>query len=926
MTSLFRKFTWWVHRRRRERDLDEELQFHLEEERDERRASGLPASQAAWAARRDLGNMTLLREDARALWTWTALEQLAQDFRYGLRTMLKNRTFAALAALSLALGIGANTAIYSFMDSILLRSLPVRDPASLVVMKWQAKPFAFGRRATNGSEFVLRSINGTFYEEPDGNSGFIFPFPAFERLQQVSEPVLSSIFGYFKAGKMNVIVKGAAELATGQYVTGDFFRGLALVPAAGRLMVADDDRAGAPPVAVISRGYSERRFGSAANAAGQPILINNVAFTVVGVAPPEFFGVDPATAPDVYLPLHAMLLFDPEAGNMYTGQNYYWLQIMGRLRPGGSLAQAETVLAPPFAQWVAPTASNDRERANLPVLRLGEGAGGLDTLRRQYSKPLYVLLAMVGLILAIACANTANLLLARATARRREIALRLSLGAGRFRVVRQLLTESVLLASVSGALGIFIAVAGMRVLTALLANGQEGFTLHAELNWRVLVVTLGLSVLCGLLFGLAPALESTRPALMPSLKDRIAFPRTRASGVLPRISLTQMLVVAQIAISLVMLVAAGLFVRTLSNLHSIPLGFNRENVLLFELNAPQAGYPESRAAAFYADLRRRLSAIPGVRQATLSHRSLIRAGTSYGNSLTIDGRPSPPNYRILLTGPAFFTTMQIPILRGREIDESDRPETLPVAVVSDVFARACCGDEGAIGRHVRLARPGQRPVDLEIVGVAAPARYGPLNFDVPPVIYLPYAPVAEAIRLRAMTYALRTDGDPLRYVSTVREIVHDADGRVPVTDFKTQAADIDQTINQEIVFARLCTAFAILALVISCVGLYATMAYTVARRTNEIGIRMALGARADVVVWMVLREVCALAAIGLAISVPIAIGSSRLVESFLFNMKPNDPRTLAVAVATLLGAALLAGYGPARRASRVNPIVALRHE
>jgi ABC-type antimicrobial peptide transport system permease subunit len=251
---------------------------------------------------------------------------------------------------------------------------------------------------------------------------------------------------------------------------------------------------------------------------------------------------------------------------------------------------------------------------------------------------------------------------------------------------------------------------------------------------------------------------------------------------------------------------------------------------------------------------------------------------------------------------------------------------LPVAVVSDLFARACCGDEAAIGRHLRLARPGQRPVDLEIVGVAAAARYGPLKNDVPPVIYLPYAPVAEAIRLRAMTYALRTDGDPLRYVNTVRQIVHDADGRVPVTDFKTQTADIDQTINQEIVFARLCTAFAILALVISCVGLYATMAYAVARRTNEIGIRMALGARTDVVIWMVLREVCALAALGLAISVPIAIGSSRLVESFLFDMKPNDPRTLAVAVATLLGAALVAGYGPARRASRVNPIVALRHE
>jgi macrolide transport system ATP-binding/permease protein len=926
MTSLFRKLPWWVRRRRKELELDEELQFHLEQEADERRASGLPADQAAWAARRDLGNVTRLREDTRTLWTWTLLEQLAQDFRYGLRTMLKNRTFTALAALSLALGIGANTAIYSFMDSILLRSLPVWDPASLVVMKWHAKPFAYGRSATNGSEFVLRSISGTFYDEPDGKSGFIFPFPAFERLQQASEPVLSSIFGYFKAGKMNVMVKGAAELATGQYVTGDFFRGLAVVPAAGRLMAADDDRAGAPPVAVISRGYSERRFGGAANAAGQSILINNLAFTVVGVTPSEFFGVDPATVPDVYLPLHAMPLFDSEAARMFIGQNYYWLQIMGRLRPGVSLEQAQAVLEPPFAQWVAPTADNDVERANLPVLRLGEGAGGLDTLRRQYSKPLYVLLAMVGLILAIACANTANLLLARATARRREIAVRLSLGAGRFRVVRQLLTESVLLASLSGALGILIAVAGMRVLTVLLANGQEGFTLHAELNWRVLVVTLALSVICGVLFGLAPALESTRPALMPTLKDRVSWPRPRHGGAFPRMSLTQTLVVAQIVVSLLMLVAAGLFVRTLSNLHSIPLGFNRENVLLFRLNAPQAGYPESRAAAFYADLRRRLSAIPGVRQATLSHESLIRAGTAYGNTLTIDGRPLPRDTRVLLAGPAFFTTMQIPLLRGREIGESDRPGTLPVAVVSDLFARACCGDEAAIGRHLRLARPGQRPVDLEIVGVAAAARYGPLKNDVPPVIYLPYAPVAEAIRLRAMTYALRTDGDPLRYVNTVRQIVHDADGRVPVTDFKTQTADIDQTINQEIVFARLCTAFAILALVISCVGLYATMAYAVARRTNEIGIRMALGARTDVVIWMVLREVCALAALGLAISVPIAIGSSRLVESFLFDMKPNDPRTLAVAVATLLGAALVAGYGPARRASRVNPIVALRHE
>ncbi len=865
--------------------------------------------------------MTLLQEDTRNLWTWTWLEQLAQDVRYGLRTMFKNRMFTALAALSLALGIGANTAIYSFMDSILLRSLPVSDPASLVVVKWRSKPFASGSRATNGSEFVLRSIDGSTYRDSAGVTAAIFPFPAFERLQEASTPVFSSIFAYHPAGNVNVMVNGAAELATGEYVSGDFFQGLAVSPAAGRLLLRDDDRAGAPPVAVISMGYSQRRFGGPANATGEPILINNVAFTVVGVTPPEFFGVDPGAAPHVYLPMHASLLFDSDAAPRFLDPNYYWLQMMGRLRPGVGLAQAQAALRAPFEQWVTPTATNDRERANLPVLRLEEGAGGLDSLRRQYSKPLYVLLAMVGLTLAIACANTANLLLARAAARRREMAVRLSIGAGRFRLVRQLLTESVLLASLSGALGLLIAVVGIRVLTLLLANGQEGFTLHAELNWHVLVVTLALALLCGVLFGLVPAIQSTRPALMPALKDRsVSEPRMRLRGRIPSLSLTQALVVAQIAISLLLLVAAGLFVRTLANLQSIQLGFNRDGVLLFELNAPQAGLPEPQAAAFYADLRRRLREIPGVRDATLSHASLIRAGRSH--PITVNGLPTQGT-RLLLTGPDFFTTMRIPLLRGREIDERDRQGTLPVAVVSDLFARSNFGDDNVVGRQIRVNARGQRPLDLEIVGVAAPARYGGLKGEIPPVVYVAYP---QFTYVDKMTFALRTDGDPLRHVASVRQIAREADGRVPLTNIKTQAADIDQTINQEIVFARLCSAFAILALVIACVGLYATMAYTVARRTSEIGIRMALGAPRGSVIWMVLREVCVLVAIGLAISVPTAIATSRLVESFLFDMKPNDPRALTMAVAILLSAALLAGYAPARRASRVDPIIALRHE
>ena len=920
MTSLFRKVRWWLQRRRREEELRAELQFHLAEEIDQRRADGLPADEATWAARRDLGNVTLAREDARMVWSWVRLEQLAQDLRYGLRGMLKNRMFTALAALSLALGIGANTAIYSFMDSILLRSLPVADPASLVVVKWRSQPY----QNAGASQFVMHSGDGHTYRDSSGIIAGIFPFPAFERLYAASAPVLSSLFAHKPAGSVNVIIKGEAERVQGEYVSGDFFRGLAVMPAAGRLIQDDDDRAGAAPVVVLSTGYGQRRFGDGANAIGQAILINSLPFTVIGVAPPEFFGVDPAAAPHVYLPMRATSLLEQQIGKQaFVDQNYYWVEMMGRLTPGVDLRQAQTALAAPFAQWVASTA-DDQERVNLPMLRLEEGAAGLDSLRRQYSKPLYVLLTMVGLILAIACANTANLLLARSAARAREIAVRLSLGAGRWRIVRQLLTESVLLATLSGALGILIAVGGMRVLTRLLANGQEGFTLHAELNWHVLLVTLVLSLVCGVVFGLAPALQATRSALMPKLKDRLVSESgVRLRAVRPR--LTHVLVVAQIATSLLLLVAAGLFVRTLSNLQSVSLGFNRDNVLLFDVNAPQAGYPRSQVADFYADLRRRLSDVPGVRDVSLSHASLIRAGRSH--PITVDGQATKGT-RVLWTGPRFFTTMQITIVRGREFAESDRQGTMPVAVVSDLFARTYFGNADPIGRRLEIGGSltvDGKPLVCEVVGVAATARYGGLKGVTPPVVYVPYAQVASA-RLEQMTYSIRTESNPLRYAAAVRQLVHEADARVPVTNLKTLGADIDQTINQEIVFARLCTAFAILALTIACVGLYATMAYAVARRTSEIGLRLALGAGRGAVIWMMLRDVCVLAGVGLATGALAAFASSRLIESFLFETKPNDPRAVALAAAILLTSAVAAGYAPARRASQVDPLTALRHE
>jgi predicted permease len=916
MSSFFRKLSWLRRRSSKEDELREELRFHLEEEAEDRQAQGLAGEEARWAARRDLGNVTLVRENTRAAWGWTLLEQLGQDLRYAFRTMAANRLFALLAVMSLALGIGANTAIYSFMDAILLRSLPVADPESLVVMNWHAKA---------GDNSVMLGMSGSSWADSGGETGGIFPYPAYELFRK-NDTVFSTVFAHYPSWQvriLNLVARGQAGIAAGWTVSGDYFRGLGVPPAAGRLINPEDDRPGAPAVAVVSYAFSQRRFGEAANAAGQKIQIDNLPFTIVGVTPPEFFGVDPAELPDVYLPIHTNELlgasnqfgFRPER---YLDDHYYWVHIMGRLRPGVSIAQAQAALAPAFHQWVAGTAANERQRANLPELVVKEGAGGLETLRRKYSKPLYVLMTMVALILALACANVANLLLARAAARRREIALRMSVGAGRFRIVRQLLTESVLLASLGGALGIVFAIWGIRFLTLMLGNGHANFTLHAQLNWPVLGVAAALSILTGVLFGLAPALQSTRVDVMPALKEaRAGQPHS-----FRRISLSHVLVTGQIAISLLMLVAAGLFVRTLSNLQSINLGFTRENVLLFLLDARKAGHKDPEIAAFYADLRRRFSAIPGVREASLSEDSLIQAGT--GLDLSVAGAPRDPRTRILSVGAVFFRTMQIPILAGRDFEERDRPGSPAVAVINEVFAKANFGDRNPLGRRLILSNDGATARDMEIVGVSKNARYGGLTNVIPPVAYIPYNQGFP--RPDAMVFALRTSGDPLRYANAVREEVRRSDPRVPVSEIRSQTEDIDRTINQEITFAELCSGFAILALVIACVGLYGTVSYNVARRTGEIGIRMALGAERGRVVWMILREVCVLAAVGLAVSVPTALATSKLVESFLFGMKPNDPLSLALAVAILVGAALLAGYLPARKASRIDPMIALRNE
>jgi predicted permease len=899
---------------RRSEALREEMELHLAEKAAELEADGMPAGRARAEARRRFGNVGLKHEESREIWMTRFLSELGQDVRYGYRTMTANKAFSALAVLLLALGIGANTAIYSFMESILLRSLPVADPESLVVLNWHSRPPQEGSKEW---VHVIHGVQGILWPGDKGAmvSG-MFPYGALETLRE-ENPVFSTLFGYFNGRIRNLAVRGQATSASAEYVTGEYFRGLAVSPAAGRLIDSEDDRPGAAAVAVISFATSQNRFGGPPNAIGQSILVDNIPFTVIGVAPPEFFGVDPAVAPDLYLPLHTNLLVDgARAARMYPDGNFYWIEMMGRLRPGVSMAQAQAALAPRFHQWVAATATTDGERAKLPALMLNPGAAGLGSLRRQYSKPLYVLLTMVGLILAIACANIANLLLARAAARRREMAVRLSLGAGRLRVVRQLLTESVMLASLGGALGVLFAIWGVRSLTFLLSHGQENFTLHAELNWKVLGATAALSVVCGLLFGLAPAIQSTRPDVMPALKNG------RGGGPHHR-HVQHVLVVAQIAISFLILVAAGLFVRTLNKLHSVQLGYARENILLFSLNARQAGHRDPEIATFYTDLRKRFESIPGVSSATLSQSSIInagRAGQAIRGPMKI-GAVTIEDARVLAAGPRFLTTMQIPILAGREIDDRDQPGSRPVAVISERLARTYFENENPVGRRITL--PDEKR-DLEIVGVSANLRYGGLKNEEESAMTV-FVAVSQFSPDR-VTYALRTAGDPLRFVQSVHEIVREADSRIPVTNVVTQAAEIDRTISRELTFAKLSTGFAVLALLTACVGLYGTMSYSVARQVGEIGIRMALGAQRGVVVWMVLRRVLLLAAVGLAISVPAALIAFQLVKSFLFETQPNDPGTLALAGVVLLSAALLAGYAPARRASRIDPLAALRQE
>ena len=918
-----------------EQDLTDELRFHLEKLIEQNVARGMPPAQARYAALDELGGVEQIKEECRDMRRVNLIANLVQDLRYGLRMLAKSPGFTAVVILSLALGIGANTAIFSLIDAVMLKSLPVRQPEQLVLLNWVSK----------GQSYVIRDYDGDSWADSEGRDvGTSFSYPIYRAIRARNN-AFTDVLGFADADQqLNLNVGGTSALAKGQYVSGNYFSTLGVSAAAGRTIVNSDDQAGAAPVALISYAYWTSRFGRDPSVVGKAITVNGVPFTLVGVAAPEFFGLQAGHPTDAWIPLATHPQVDPswarwlpKGESVFSVRTEWWVLVMGRLKPGVPGEQASAALDVILRQEAAgiePPPPGHRRHdmtLQLPTVELEPASGGLDMLRRQFSQPLFVLMGLVGLVLLIACANVANLLLSRAESRQKEIAVRLALGAGRRRLIRQLLTESLMLAAAGGACGVVLAYWGSGLLLRFMSGGGDQLQLSVSPDMKVLGFTALVSLLTGIFFGLAPALRGTRLDLTPALKEgagRVAGGAPGGGRMRPRLG--KVLVVAQAAMSLMLLVGAGLFVRTLRNLMTEDLGFDRTNLLLFGIDASRAGYKGQRLADFYREMQRRIEAIPGVRSATMSRHFLVNDGQG-GAGVIIEGYVPKPgesdadgsiNIYTHYVGSRFFETLGVPLLVGRTIQDSDTGAAPGVGVVNQAFAKRYLGASSPIGRQFRFRS--SDPLDMTIVGVVGDATYGDMRKDPPPTVYVPFDQHLGILAWQNVE--VRTAGNPISVVNAVRRTIQDLDRNVPMHDVITETEQIDQATFQERLFARLSSFFALLALALACVGLYGMLSYAVARRTNEIGIRMAIGAERSGIVRMVLREALLLALLGIAIGVPAALAASRVVSTMLFGLRPTDPFTLAAATLLMVCVAALAGYLPARRASRVDPMVALRYE
>jgi predicted permease len=831
---------------------------------------------------------------------------LLQDIRFGLRTLAKNPGFTLVAILTLALGIGANAAIFSLTDQVLLRFLPVERPQELVVLHSPGK--SHGR--------TWNDIQG----------GHSFSYPMYKDLRDRNE-VFAGLLARYHV-QVSVAGQGQSQLAEGELVSGNYFQVLGVRPALGRVFSSQDETAaGANPVAVLSYGYWTRNFGGDPNILNKQLSVNGSSFTVVGVARSGFAGVQVGQVPDLFIPITMKAQMTPNWDGL-ADRNDHWVTMLARLKTGISSTKAEAGLVPLYhaiLEGEAPAlklSSRDQQEFLNRKMRLDTGSHGRPVLQHDAKQPLLVLMAMVGLVLLIACANLAGLLIARGEGRQREIALRLALGAGRGRLVRQLMTESLLLAIVGGVAGLALASWTLVVIVKSIPESVGASGLTAQLDYRVLIFACAISLLTGVFFGLAPAIRATRTDLQGVLKDQGAS----VSGGKANVRVRKSLLVSQIALTAVLLASAGLFAHSLFNLKQQDLGVRPDHVLEFSISPELNRYTPPHTISLVERIRKSIEPLPGVRAVSASEIPML-AGSNSTSNITVEGYKAQEDEDMQVdqnsVGPDFLATMGIPLLNGREFSDSDTSASPKVAIINESMARRFFAGRKPVGLHFGFGNAKEAKIDTEIIGVAKDSKNTDLRDEVYPSVFLPYSQSEHAGNA---TFYLRTNQDPVALTATVRNVVQGLDSNLPLYDVKTLTVQVDDIAFTD----RLVTVFSLglglLASLLAAVGLYGVMAYVVARRTREIGIRMALGATRQTVAWMILREILGMLAAGLAVGLIAAYGIGRVIESQLFGVKASDPFVFFIAAGLLIAVALLAGWLPSRKAAGVDPMVALRYE
>jgi putative ABC transport system permease protein len=895
LRSLFRK-------RQLEAELDTELQAHLEMLTEENIRRGMNREQARQAARREFGGLEQTKESYRDQRGLAFFETLAQDMRYAFRMLVKGPGFTAVTILTLALGIGANTGLFSLVNSVLLANLPVPNPQDLVVIK-----YADSRSQEAGEDFS---------------------YPMYQALRD-KNTVFANVLA--RAGvDFNASYGGQSERAVGEMVSGTYFQTLGVRPFLGRLIGPEDDRIpGAHPVAVLSYGYWQRRFGSDPAVVGKNIILNNNPIRVIGITPPGFYGTEMARNPDIRVPMMMATVFRPVPANRLQNPRHRWLTVMARRKPEVTVAQAQAsldilyhqVLVAQLQELGPSVNSRNKDRALATRIQLVPGSQGFAHLRAEMERPLLLMFYVTGIVLLVACANLANLLLARNAKRKQEISVRLAIGAGRGRLVRQWLTESLLLSVLGGCAGVVVAYWTKTALLGFLPADYSA-NLHVPMDLRVLGFALLASLVTGLLFGLAPALQLSQTAV--SLALRHDSPSIASGERL--FSLRSALILLQVALSLPLLIGAGLFLHSLRNLRGVNTGFVKENVFLATLNPSMNGYPQARVKSLYDDLLARVRTQPGVRAASLTTSSVISGGWDQ-ESVKVEGYQPGPDENMsphaAVISPGYFATMGIPFVEGRDFTDEDTAARPKVVIINETMAHYFFGNLDPLGKKIGTDNDPQVPPDREIIGVVKDAKYVRLS-EAPRRHF--YAPMAQEPRLSDMTLQVRTSGDPEKIRDLVRAQVHLLDANLPLYATTTLEIQIDESLTQERLLTWLSSLFGLLATLLASLGLSGVVAFSVARRTREIGIRMALGAQPSDILRHVVGHMVFLVIAGMAVGLAAAYGLSRLVASMLFEVGSADPPAFAGACFLLGAVAAVAAYLPAQRATEVDPLVALRYE